>query len=238
MSPDDLPFCLDRSLGAPDENTRFRIGSISKTFTALQTLIMRDHGSIKSLDDDIKPYFPDFSVINPFQTKRGITFRQLMSHMSGLGRNPPCEGLFDYGCNISDTQMMKNIAGMKLMFPPGSQPAYSNLGFGLLGKVLTRIAHLHTWDSLLSKLVTGPLKMESTGNSFEHMDWNEMAVGYYPDGSTADLIDIGWDIAAGQCYSTTADLAKLMSLIFSDQKSSEVQVCTAHIGAMLECGGG
>ena len=59
----------------------------------------------------------------------------------------------------------------------------------------------------------------------------------YPDGSKADLIDIGWDIAAGQCYSTTADLAKLMSLIFSDQKSSEDQVCV-HVGAMLECCGG
>lgn len=125
---------------------------------ALQTLIMRDNGIyFCSLDDDIKNYYP-------FQTERGITFRQLLSHMSGLGRNAPCEGIFDFGCNISDAQMNKNIAGMRLMYPPGTQPAYSNLGFGLLGKVLTRIASESSWDALLTRLITGPLGMENTGN--------------------------------------------------------------------------
>lgn len=190
---------------------------------------MRDRGNnFHSLDDDIKSYYPEFNIINPFQTERGITFRQLLSHMSGLGRNVPCEGIFDFGCNISDAQMMKNIAGMRLMYPPGTRPAYSNLGFGLLGKVLTRIARAPSWDALLTKLITGPLAMENTGNSFEHVDAGKMAVGYYPDGSVADLIDIGWDAAAGQCYSSTADLAKLMSLVFSDHKSSKEQVSGAY----------
>ena len=222
-----LPY-VDPDLGVPDENTRFRIGSIAKVFTALQTLIMRDRGSLSSLDDDIKKYYPEFSIINPFQTERGITFRQLMSHMSGLGRNAPCKGIFTTGCNLSDAEIIQNIAKMTLMYPPGTQPAYSNLGFGLLGKVLTRIAKLQSWDSLLSKLVTQPLGMKDTGNSFENVDPEKMAVGYYPDGRVAKLIDVGWDASAGQCYSSTADLAKLMSLIFSDQKSSKQQVTKHH----------
>lgn len=185
---------------------------------------MRDGGSITSLDDDIKKYYREFSIINPFQTERGITFRQLMSHMSGLPRNAPCQGIFDTGCNVSDAEMMRNIAGLSLMFPPGTQPAYSNLGFGLLGKVLTRVSIVPSWDDLLYRLVTQPLGMENTGNSFEHIDPDKLAVGYYPDGSVAKLIDIGWDASAGQCYSSTADLAKLMSLVFSDQKSSKEQV--------------
>lgn len=185
---------------------------------------MRDSGHIKSLDDDIKHYYPQFSVINPFQTKRGITFKQLMSHMSGLGRNPPCPGLFESGCNLSDSQMDRNIAGMRLMYPPGTQPAYSNLGFGLLGKVLVHVARESSWDELLAKMIVQPLGMENTGSSLKDVDPVKTAVGYYPDGSVAEWIDIGWAAAAGQCYSSTADLAKLMSLVFSDQKSSKDQV--------------
>ena len=222
----------DSSLGAPDENTRFRIGSITKVFTALQTLMMRDSGQIKSLDDDISLYYPEFKVQNPFQTERGITFRQLMSHMSGLGRDTPCKGIFDTGCNATDEEIMKNIAGMKLMYPPGTQPAYSNLGFGLLGKVLTRIAKARSWDDLLNKMILQPLGMNNTGNSFKNYDPKKTAIGYYPDGSEADFIDIGWDASAGQSYSSTADLAKLMSLVFSTTKSSKDQVLANMIESL------
>ena len=151
-------------------------------------------------------------------------FQWLTTSTAGLGRNPPCQGLFESGCNISDAQMDKNIAEMRLMSPPGTRPAYSNLGFGLLGKVLVHVAGESSWDELLAKMVVKPLGMVNTGNSFKDVDPAKMAVGYYPDGSVAKLLDIGWDAAAGQCYSSTADLAKLMSLVFSDQKSSKDQV--------------
>lgn len=191
--------------------------------------MMRDSGKIRSLDDDITLYYPDFKVKNPFQTERGVTFRQLMSHMSGLARNAPCKGIFETGCNISDAEMNQNIAGMELMFPPGQQPAYSNLGFGLLGKVLAKIAQAPSWDSLLSKMILQPLAMGNTGNSYESVDAEKTAIGYYPDGRVADFIDIGWDSAAGQSYSSTADLAKLMTLIFSDNKSSSDQVQSLYV---------
>ena len=194
--------------------------------------MMRDSGQIKSLDNDISLYYPEFKVQNPFQTERGITFRQLMSHMSGLGRDTPCKGIFDTGCNATDEEIMKNIAGMKLMYPPGTQPAYSNLGFGLLGKVLTRIAKARSWDDLLNKMILQPLGMNNTGNSFKNYDPKKTAIGYYPDGSEADFIDIGWDASAGQSYSSTADLAKLMSLVFSTTKSSKDQVLANMIESL------
>lgn len=123
---------------------------------------------------------------------------------------------------------MKNIAGLRLMFPPGSQPAYSNLGFGLLGQVLALIVG-SSWEESVSKMVFEPLGMQDTGNSFGPSDVAKLAVGYYPNGRVAELIDIGWDSPAGQTYSTTADLAKMMALAFSTDKSlgSQVtQVCT------------
>ena len=186
--------------------------------------MMRDSGQIASLDDDITKYYPEFKVNNPFKTNRGVTFRQLMSHMSGLARNPPCNGLFETGCNITDEQMAKNIAGMRLMYPPGYRPAYSNLAFGLLGKVLTNIAGVASWDSLVKKMILDPLGLQNSGNTFNYSDRKNMAVGYYPNGVVADLIDIGWDASAGQMYSSTGDLAKLMTLIFSTNGTTNTQV--------------
>ena len=212
----------DSSSGVPDENTPFRIGSITKLFTALQTLILRDKGNLASLDDGIKTYYPEFSVQNPFQTQRGITFRQLMSHMSGLPRDSPCKDMFQKGCSLSDSEILHNLAGMRLMFPPGTQPSYSNLGYGLLGRVITKIAKVSSWDQLLTDMIVEPLGLKSTGNSFTNKQ--DIALGYYPDGSAADLIDVGWDSSAGQSFSSTADLAKLMSLVFSNEKSSKDQV--------------
>ena len=143
--------------------------------------------------------------------------------MSGLPRNTPCYGIFEVGCNITDKQLLKNIARLELMFPPGMQPVYSNLGFGLLGQVLAHILG-SSWDESVSKMVFRPLGMTNTGNKFSPADVAKIAVGYYPDGTVADLIDIGWDAPAGQTYSSVEDLAKIMTLAFSTDKSSGSQV--------------
>ena len=53
------------------------------------------------------------------------------------------------------------------MYPLGTEPVYSNLGFALLGKVLTRIAKAKSWDDLLNKMILQPLDMNNTGNNFD-----------------------------------------------------------------------
>ena len=148
------------------------------------TLMLRDSGELKSLDDNVTNYLPQFRVQNPFQTRRGITFRQLSSHMSGLPRNPPCPGLFDTGCNLTDAQIYDNLSEMKLMFPPGTQPEYSNLGFGLLGRVLQMVRG-PPWEEQVAQMVFKPLKMTNSGNSFTPEAVENLAVGYYPDGTAA-----------------------------------------------------
>ena len=104
--------------------------------------------------------------------------------MSGLPRNPPCPGLFDTGCNLTDNQIYENLSKMKLMFPPGTQPEYSNLGFGLLGRVLQEISGA-VWEERVSEMVFKPLKMNNSGNYFSEEVVKNLAVGYYPDGTTA-----------------------------------------------------
>ena len=179
-----IQITADPSRGPPTANTGFRIGSITKVFTSLMMLMLRDTGKLKSIDDNITNYLPEFSIQNPFQTHRGVTFRQLSSHMSGLPRNPPCPGLFETGCNLSYSQIYDNLAKMRLMFPPGTQPEYSNLGFGLLGRVLEKIQG-PTWEEQVEETVIKPLKMNNTGNAFTPDAIKKLAVGYYSDGREA-----------------------------------------------------
>ena len=82
--------------------------------------------------------------------------------------------------------------------------------------------------ALLNKMILQPLGMKDTGNSYENYNPNKTAIGYYHNGSEADCIDLGWDASAGQSYSTTADLPKLVGLIFSTEKSSKEQVMIFH----------
>ena len=98
----------DTSSDTPDELTLFRIGSITKLFTSLQTLILRHTSKLASLDDDIRTYYPDFHIQNPFSTNGVVTFRQLMSHMSGLPRDIPCMDISRKGAHLA-TQRSNSI---------------------------------------------------------------------------------------------------------------------------------
>lgn len=180
-------FYIDPNRGAPDANSGFRIGSITKILTALMTLMLRDSKELRSLDADITEYLPEFKITNPFKTSRGITFRQLMSHMSGLPRESPCPNTFVTGCNLSDADIYKNLANTELMYPPGQQPAYSNLGFALLGRTLERITKSR-WEDSVKTMVFDQLGMTSAGNTFTKEDIKKLALGYYADGSQAGKI--------------------------------------------------
>ena len=177
----------DPSQGAPTADSGFRIGSITKTLTALMTLMLRDSKQLRSLDADITEYLPEFSIVNPFKTSRGITFRQLMSHMSGLPRESPCANIFVTGCDLSDQDIYKNLASIDLMYPPGQQPAYSNLGFGLLGRVLEKITNAK-WEDSVKKMVFDQLGMTTSGNTFTSEDIEKLALGYYANGTQAGKV--------------------------------------------------
>ena len=148
--------------------------------------MFRDGNLLSSLDDDVSKHLPEFTITNPFKTNRGITFRQLMSHMSGLPRESPCPNIFQTGCPLSDADIYKNLANIELMYPPGQQPAYSNLGFGLLGRALERLVFPRLkWEALVKTFVFDQLGMTTTGNTFTEDDVKKLALGYYANGTQA-----------------------------------------------------
>ena len=177
-------FFAEPSLGPPTGDTAFRVGSITKLFTALMLFQMRDEGLVKSADSDVASYNTRFSIKSNFQTARSVTFKQLASHMSGLSRESPCAGIFDTGCTATYDEIYQRLAESELMLPPGLQPSYSNLGFALLGRSL-EVIDGPTWEDQVQKRILGPLGMKHSGTIITDDVKKFLAVGYYPDGSVA-----------------------------------------------------
>lgn len=127
----------------PDADTVYRIGSITKSFTGLALLSLRDEGALR-LDDPLAKWLPEASgLVSPTSDSPRITLRQLSNHTSGLSR----DGTFDGEAAPTEQIVLSSLAGLALESAPGTNWSYSNLGFGLLGVVVGRAAHANrtTW---------------------------------------------------------------------------------------------
>jgi len=222
-------------------DTIFRIGSVSKVFTAVELMILRDKGLL-NVDDEVVKYFPDFYLRNPWGSisTKGITFRQLATHLAGLPRETPCDDFFskesathfrktltsktrekrkDLPCNISNREMFKRLHNLQYISPPDMLPVYSNLGFSLLGNMLASIANSSFNDLIMSDIIQ-PLKLKNTGVIIQNANPSLLATPYNQDLSECTvsncLNDFGWSNPAGSFYSSARDLASLMSLFFRD----------------------
>lgn len=103
-----------------DENTIYRVGSISKIFAMLSMMKARDQGKL-SLDDPIAKHVPEFSVKPPPGASgqvhpRGVTFAQLASHMGGMTRESPCD---NQPCVMENKEAWRRIALTQQILPSG-----------------------------------------------------------------------------------------------------------------------
>lgn len=145
-----------------DGDTLFEIASVGKVFTALALADMVQQGEV-ALDDPVAKYLPP-GVTMPERGGRTITLRDLATHMSGLPRMPtnfapgdPSNPYADYTLE----QLYAFLSGYALTRDIGSQYAYSNLGYGLLGNVLARRAGVD-YETLVTSRISKPLGLNST----------------------------------------------------------------------------
>src|SRR4051812_6440698 len=114
--------------------TVYRIGSVSKLFTDIGVMQLVERGKL-DLDAPVQTYLPDFHPKNPF--RRAITLRELMSHQSGMLREPPVGNYFD----PSEPSLEATVSSMNdtaLVYPPQSHVKYSNAAIGVVGYVLEK----------------------------------------------------------------------------------------------------
>jgi CubicO group peptidase (beta-lactamase class C family) len=183
----------------PTTDTQYRIGSITKTMTATLVMRLRDGGHL-ALDAPVERYVP--------ATPLGqVTLRHLLSHTSGLQREP--DGTWwERSAGADLDTLLAGVTTEKLAFPPWRAYHYSNLAYGLLGAVLERVTGRRWWE-LVQDEVLRPLGMART----TYHPVAPFAPGYvvHPWHGTLreePRTDTGAMAAAGQLWSTVEDLAR------------------------------
>jgi CubicO group peptidase (beta-lactamase class C family) len=199
-----------------DTTTIYRIGSITKSFTAFLMMQLVQEGIIK-LNDPIEKYLPEIVGLKGYSDSTKITFLQLASHTSGIVREPDLEkadsGLIDEW----ETKILLSIPKTSFQSKPGARYSYSNIGFGILGLTLSRAAHKPYIEMVKDKIFK-PLKMN---NSFFIVPDNKLSnLAKGMNGGPQGKLDMntpkaehagrGYKVPNGGIYSTPNDLAKFM----------------------------
>eukprot|EP00762_Andalucia_godoyi_P005274 ANDGO_06751.mRNA.1 Beta-lactamase-like protein 3 len=202
--------------GAPDAATLFRIGSITKLMTALNSL--HDvYEQCMNLDMPVQSVLKNFNMQTPFVQRTPITFRDLMGQAAGLPRMAFCDPAVDSTCNFSNDEALTRIreSGMGTYYTAGFRGSYSNPAFSILGHASEyacgRNGSTKYADIIKANLFT-PWNMQNTG--FDYKDpsvLSRIAVGLTVDPYTeklapAELFSLGWDDPAGSAYSNVNDL--------------------------------
>ena len=211
----------------PDQSTISRIASITKTFTATAIMQLRDEGLLQ-LDDPLVEHLPEFSAVTARAgTVEGVTIRRLLSHRSGLVTESP----FLSWDNLewpSREAMLEALARTEIAIPQDSAFKYSNLAFGLLGEVISRLSDRPYVDYMQAEIL-GPLGLQSSKFALTNDLEERMAVGYshapYADDyEVAPCAPLNGVSACGQLHSPVSDLAKWISLQFrttQDERSGD-----------------
>ncbi|MEO8680950.1 MAG: serine hydrolase [Vicinamibacterales bacterium] len=186
-------------------STKFRIGSLTKQFTAASILLLEERGKLK-VDDPITKYLPDA----PPEWGR-ITIYNLLTHTSGI---PNFTALPEYNTlKATNTTVDKTIASFKdkpLDFGPGEKMSYSNSGYLVLGYVIEKVTGGSYGKFVLDNIFT-PLAMKDSGYDSTTTVIARRASGYAPSATgvvNAGYVHMSIPHAAGALYSTTGDLLK------------------------------
>jgi CubicO group peptidase (beta-lactamase class C family) len=195
----------DREWDVPNTaDTKFRLGSITKQFTAAAILQLIDQGKL-SVDDPISKYYVDAPA-----AWSKVTIKHLLTHTSGIPSYTALPGFFEKSSMspLSPDGIIKLTRDMPLEFEPGTKYNYDNTGYILLGYVIEKVSG-ETYAGYVAKHIFTPLGMKDTGYDVSDLILRHRASGYKPtkDGwKNADYLDMTLPYAAGSLYSTTGDL--------------------------------
>jgi D-alanyl-D-alanine carboxypeptidase len=221
----------DRARKIPDTlDTRYRIGSMNKMFTAVSVLQLAQAGKL-GLNDPLAKYLPDYPNK---ELAEKVTISELLSHTGGTGDifGPEFEA---HRLELRTLQDYVKLYGNRgLRFEPGSRWEYSNYGFILLGVVIEKVSGESYYD-YVREHVYKPAGMTSTGSEPEDQKVANRSVGYTRMGRGG-----GWEpntdtlpyrgTSAGGGYSTVGDLLRFANAL------EEHKLLNAHYTELLTTG--
>ena len=202
---------LESKLPAASD-TRFRIASMTKSFVAMAAMKLRDDGKLR-LDDPVANYLPELRKMQlPTTDSPVLTVRMLMTMTTGLPEDNPWG---DRQMALSNAAIAKLVGdGLSFSNAPGEAFEYSNLGYVMLGKVVTKAAGMRFQDYVTKRILL-PLGMINTAWEYGAIPADKLALGYHwlnsawqrepmlPDGDAA---------AMGGLITTMDDFARYVAL--------------------------
>jgi CubicO group peptidase (beta-lactamase class C family) len=205
-----------------NENTIFKIASVSKVFTALGILKLVEAGKLK-LDAPLNQYIPELLFTPRREGGKQPTIRQLLTHHSGISSdlfngfyfNP--ENLpDDYQSAFSD--LPSKLKPALLAQNPDDIMAYSNLSYSLLGVVIERVSKMK-FEDFMQKEIFIPLEMKQT-SFLDKFQKENISKGYYPGIFWDTMVDppLIRDLPAGSMSTSAKDMISFFEMIFSDGK--------------------
>lgn len=200
-----------------DLDTPFRIASCTKSFTALALMILRREGRI-GLDDAVVDHLPELKVEAPAAWPT-LRIRHLLSMSGGLATDNPWGDRQESRSRAELSAWLS--AGLRLIFAPGSAFEYSNLGYSILGEVITRLSGVDYREFVRERIID-PVGLDHT--RFAAAELDSTADGYHrepalpgqPGGWTPQPpTGPGVFSPIGGLYSTVSDLARWAGLYLS-----------------------
>ena len=213
---------LERHVAATPA-TKFRIGSVSKQFTAAAILRLAEDEKL-ALDDPLARFFPDF----PGAEK--ITVRQLLTHTSGLHSYTEKPGFLQgVTAPVAPEKLIASFRDDPTDFAPGAGWHYCNGGYFLLGEIVAKISGKALADYLREEFFE-PIGMKDTGTFRNDKPPADAALGYsFADGKLTRALDwdMSWAGGAGALYSTVRDLQLWNEALFNRRVLSEASLKAA-----------
>jgi len=191
-------------LASATDDTPFMIGSVTKTFTAVAVMALRDEGRL-DLDDRLDAHLPGVA-------HGELTIRLLLGHLSGLQREPVGR-VWETMDNPDAARLLAELGQADQVLPPHEVFHYSNLAFALLGQVVERLER-RPWEEVIRQRILHPLGMTRTGLTPP----NDRAHGYlvHPFSGVATpepVADLKATAPMGGLWSTVADLCRYAAFV-------------------------
>jgi CubicO group peptidase (beta-lactamase class C family) len=186
-------------------DTKFRLASISKQFTAMVIMQLVAEGKL-GLEDKLTAHLPDYRK----DTGDRVTIAQLLNHTSGIPSYTSAPGFVqnDSRDPYTVTDFVKKFASGDLEFEPGTKFAYNNSGYFLLGAIIEKLSG-KPYAQVLKERIFEPLGMKNSGYDVAATVLPKRASGYQPSPEgyfNAPYLDMSLPYAAGALYSTVEDL--------------------------------
>lgn len=196
-------------------NTQFAIGSVTKSFTALDMMVLVENGQV-DLDAPVTTYIPEFKLSNPAST-RTVTVRNLLTHSSGLVRTDAST----FNPKLTAKDIIAAAATTPLVGKPGKTFVYSNVNTIIAGEIISRVSG-QPWDVFTRQRVLRPLGMNTATLSIEELkkqpdiaaphELNVKGGGSRP----TRYLTLGADAPAGAVNASVTEMARYVRFQLGD----------------------